>query len=64
MVEFLSTYGSEIIAAIIGAIAGISISVPIAIRVTRNSMSGSSNSVNQAGARSGGDMVGRDKTAL
>lgn len=59
--DFLSAYAPEIWAAIIGVIGGAAVSIPITVRVTRNSMGGSSTNVNQSGARSGGDMIGRDK---
>lgn len=61
MANFLSAHASEIWAAIIGAIGGASVSIPITIRATRNSMSGSSTHTNQTNARAKGDVVGRDK---
>lgn len=59
--DFITTHASEIISAIVGAIAGASISIPIAVRITRNSVSGSSTQTNQRHVRAGGDVVGRDK---
>jgi hypothetical protein len=59
--SFLSAHANEIMAAIIGAIAGAAVSIPITVRVTRNSMSGSSTKVDQRQAKAGGDVVGRDK---
>jgi len=61
MINFLSAHASEIWSAIVGAIAGATVSIPITIRVVRNSMSGSSTHTNQTGARALGDVVGRDK---
>lgn len=59
--EFVSAHAQEIWAAVLGAIAGATVSIPITVRITRNSMNGSSTKVNQSGARSGRDMIGRDK---
>jgi hypothetical protein len=61
LANFVSTHASEIWSAIVGAIAGATVSIPITIRVTRNSMSGSATRSNQSGARARGDVVGRDK---
>lgn len=61
MTDFIMAHLSEIWSAIIGAIAGATVSIPITIRVTRNSMSGSSTHTNQSGVRARGDVVGRDK---
>lgn len=60
--ELISTYLSEIVAAIIGAIGGAAVSVPITIRVQNRKSSGESTQSDQKNARAGGDIVGRDKT--
>lgn len=58
MAGFLSACASEVLAAIVGAVVGASVSVPITLRIVRKS---NSNKVDQSGARSGGDLTGRDK---
>ena len=62
MINFLSAHAKEIWAAILGAIAGAGISIPITVRMTRDSVSGRSNHASQSRASAGGDVVGRDKT--
>lgn len=61
MADFFATHASEIWSALAGLVAGAAISIPITVRTTRRSMSGNSTRSDQSGARSGGDIVGRDK---
>lgn len=61
MGQFLSTHASELWSAVLGAIGGAMLSIPITIRVTRNSVSSDVNTSNQRGAKAKGDIVGRDK---
>jgi uncharacterized membrane protein len=63
LASFLSSHFGEILSAIIGAILGATVSIPITIRVARNSMRGESTHSDQRGAFAGGDVVGRDKSA-
>jgi uncharacterized membrane protein len=61
MSAFLSTHASELWSALLGAIGGAMLSIPITIKITRNSVSSDVNTSNQRGAKSKGDIVGRDK---
>jgi len=60
--EFISAHLSEIVAAIVGAIGGAAISVPITIRVKSQSSSGNSTHVDQSESYAGDDMVGGNKS--
>lgn len=62
MASFLQAHGSEILSALLGAIAGAAISIPVTIRVTKNSRLSNITRSNQSRATAGGDIVGRDKT--
>ncbi|WP_425228550.1 hypothetical protein [Sphingomonas sp.] len=55
MLDFISKHWKEIAAVIAALVAG-----GHAIRFVSTRLSGSSNNVNQRGARAKGDMVGRD----
>lgn len=60
--EIITSYLSEIVAAVAGMIAGAAISIPITIRVQSRKSSGNSTQTDQRNASAGGDIVGRDKT--
>ena len=61
MADFFASHASEIWSVIAGVIVGAGVSIPITVRVTRNSMSGGATRSDQSGAVSLGDIVGRDK---
>ena len=60
--EIVTTYLSEIVALIIGAIGGAAISIPLTIKFQTKRLSVRSNQPNQSHAIADGDIVGRDKT--